>query len=173
MSLSDRLERLTPEQRALLGAMLAAKAAAPAASSRIPARKPSDPRPLSFGQERFWFLDRVSPESPLYTFGAHFHVAGFVDARALEQSLGEVLARHEVLRTRITEERGDPVQIAPRVDDFRLEEVRLDTLRSERSAPPKPRESWRVSLVSCSTSGAIRSSARRWSTSVTPSTCCC
>jgi amino acid adenylation domain-containing protein len=134
MSLSDRLERLTPEQRALLGAMLAAKTALPAAISRIPQRTPSDPRPLSFGQERFWFLDRVSADGALYTFGAHFHVAGFVDARALERSLSEVLTRHEVLRTPITEQRGEPALAAPSLDEFRLEEIRLDSLPPEERA---------------------------------------
>ncbi|HYG63144.1 MAG TPA: amino acid adenylation domain-containing protein, partial [Thermoanaerobaculia bacterium] len=67
------------------------------------------PAPLSFAQERLWFLDRLEP-GPLYNVPVGARLAGPLDVAALAASLGEIVRRHEALRTRFLEERGSPLQ---------------------------------------------------------------
>ncbi|HEY2738179.1 MAG TPA: amino acid adenylation domain-containing protein, partial [Thermoanaerobaculia bacterium] len=58
--------------------------------------------PLSFAQQRLWFLDRLAPDSPLYNIPATLHVEGPLAASVLARSLGEIVCRHEALRTTFT-----------------------------------------------------------------------
>jgi amino acid adenylation domain-containing protein len=70
--------------------------------------------PLSFAQERLWFVDRLQPGSAVYNIPAALRLAGALDERALERALGEIVRRHEALRTVFTEVDGSPVQeVAP------------------------------------------------------------
>jgi amino acid adenylation domain-containing protein len=73
-------------------------------------RSDRDVAPLSFGQQRLWFLDRLEPGSPLYNIPAGLHLVGRLDAAALARSFGEIVRRHEVLRTSFVEVRGEPRQ---------------------------------------------------------------
>ena len=57
------------------------------------------PLPLSFAQERLWFIDRLEPESATYNIPAALRLAGALDEAALERALGEIVRRHEALRT--------------------------------------------------------------------------
>jgi amino acid adenylation domain-containing protein len=66
--------------------------------------------PLSFAQQRLWFLDRLEPGSATYNVPAAFRLAGDLKVQALEQSLDEIVRRHEVLRTIFPTINGDPVQ---------------------------------------------------------------
>jgi amino acid adenylation domain-containing protein len=55
--------------------------------------------PLSFAQQRLWFLDQLHPQSPLYNVPTAFRISGLLDAEALKRSLQTILLRHESLRT--------------------------------------------------------------------------
>jgi SAM-dependent methyltransferase len=55
--------------------------------------------PLSFAQERMWFLDQLVPDSSMYSTPNAFRVDGHLDIHALEAALTEIVRRHEVLRT--------------------------------------------------------------------------
>ena len=56
--------------------------------------------PLSFAQQRLWFLDRLLPDKAAYNIPTVWQLRGQLDALALERSLNELVARHETLRTR-------------------------------------------------------------------------
>ncbi|HYH80726.1 MAG TPA: condensation domain-containing protein, partial [Longimicrobium sp.] len=67
--------------------------------------------PLSFAQERLWFIDRLEPGSAVYNISLAWRLAGALDERALERSLSEIVRRHEALRTVFAEVDGSPVQV--------------------------------------------------------------
>ncbi len=74
-------------------------------------RAPRDrPLPLSFAQQRLWFIDRLDPGARLYGLSFALRVRGVLDEEALRRALGETVRRHEVLRTRFTEAEGEPAQ---------------------------------------------------------------
>ncbi|WP_186032874.1 non-ribosomal peptide synthetase/type I polyketide synthase [Burkholderia gladioli] len=66
--------------------------------------------PLSFEQQRLWFLDQLHPDSTLYHVPVALRVAGAFDVAAFQGALEAVVARHEVLRTAFAVERGVPTQ---------------------------------------------------------------
>jgi len=66
--------------------------------------------PLSFPQQRLWFLDRLTPGSPAYNIPAALALHGPVDAAILAACLAEIVRRQEVLRTRFVEVDGEPWQ---------------------------------------------------------------
>jgi len=68
------------------------------------------PLPLSFAQQRLWFLDRLDPESAAYNIPIAFRLEGELDRAALNQTLEALLLRHEALRTAFTVEDDRPVQ---------------------------------------------------------------
>ncbi|HEX5725220.1 MAG TPA: amino acid adenylation domain-containing protein, partial [Longimicrobiaceae bacterium] len=67
--------------------------------------------PLSFAQERLWFIDRLEPGSATYNLPVAWRLSGALDEAALERALGEVVRRHEALRTVFAEADGSPVQV--------------------------------------------------------------
>ncbi len=88
--------------------------AGPAGPPEPEAPIPSIPRggalPLSFAQERLWFLEQLEGPSPLYHVAAAFKGAGRLDARVLAPALDGIWRRHEALRARFEVEAGRPVQ---------------------------------------------------------------
>ncbi|HEX2081287.1 MAG TPA: condensation domain-containing protein, partial [Longimicrobium sp.] len=76
--------------------------------------------PLSFAQERLWFIDRLEPESAAYNIPAALRLAGALDEAALERALGEIVRRHESLRTAFAEVDGSPVQVISPFGGFAL-----------------------------------------------------
>src|SRR5215469_13301431 len=67
--------------------------------------------PLSFAQERLWFLDRLVPGNPLYNIDASMRLRGPLDLDALSQAAAEIVRRHESLRTTVTAIDGHPYQV--------------------------------------------------------------
>jgi amino acid adenylation domain-containing protein len=112
-SKSDLLRRvsaLSPEKRALLAKKLRQKAEEAAAIPQLP-REPGATFPLSFGQRRIWFLDRLTPGSPTYNEAFAFRIEGELDPALFERAVNAIVARQEALRTRFVTEGGEPVQI--------------------------------------------------------------
>ncbi|WP_445632359.1 Carrier domain-containing protein [Nostoc sp. DSM 114161] len=66
---------------------------------------------LSFGQERLWFIDQFVPNHAFYNVPEAFRVKGVLNATILEQSLNEIIKRHEVLRTTYSSVNGQPIQV--------------------------------------------------------------
>src|SRR6266699_6168742 len=77
----------------------------------IPKRILSGPTPLSFAQEQMWFLAQISPDAPVYNEALTVHLPGPLDVAALEQSLNEIIRRHEVWRTSFPLVDGEPAQV--------------------------------------------------------------
>ncbi|HST60111.1 MAG TPA: condensation domain-containing protein, partial [Longimicrobium sp.] len=78
------------------------------------------PLPLSFAQERLWFLDRLEPWSATYNLPVAWRLAGGLDEAALERAVGEIVRRHQALRTVFGEENGSPVQVIAPFGGFTL-----------------------------------------------------
>ncbi len=66
--------------------------------------------PLSFAQQRLWFLDQLSPESPFYNIPAAVRIKGELNVTALQQAVAEIIRRHEILRTIFINNNGQPAQ---------------------------------------------------------------
>ncbi len=67
--------------------------------------------PLSFAQQRLWFIDQLEPGNSAYNFPAAVRLKGPLNAVALERSVNELIKRHEVLRTTFVTVDGRPAQI--------------------------------------------------------------
>jgi amino acid adenylation domain-containing protein len=72
--------------------------------------------PLSFAQQRLWFLDQLAPNNPFYNMPAAIRLQGKLEHRVLERSFNEIVRRHAALRTTFRSLDGKAVQvIAPEV----------------------------------------------------------
>ncbi|HEX7242847.1 MAG TPA: amino acid adenylation domain-containing protein, partial [Longimicrobiaceae bacterium] len=79
--------------------------------ARIPRRAGAGPSPLSFAQQRLWFIHQLDPGSSAYNMPASLRLRGALDVRALRRSLAELVRRHEAVRTAFVDEGGEPVQV--------------------------------------------------------------
>ncbi|MFZ5918494.1 MAG: amino acid adenylation domain-containing protein, partial [Chloroflexota bacterium] len=109
--LSRRLARLSPEKRALLLQRLQQKQQQSPREKAIPRRQDADSFPLSFAQQRLWFLDQFEPDSPFYNIPAALRIEGPLDVAALSQSFDEIVRRHQVLRASFVSHDGQPLQV--------------------------------------------------------------
>jgi amino acid adenylation domain-containing protein len=109
----SRLEGLSREEKALLLEKLRERKPgdAVAAGRILPRDRAADPPPLSFAQQRLWFLDRLAPGDPAYNLALPVWLEGVLDVGRLRRSLAGVVARHEALRTTFGIVRSTPVQV--------------------------------------------------------------
>ena len=103
------LGELTADQQALLLLLLQKKAKA-RAEQQIPRVSSSGRQPLSFAQERLWFIDQFEPNTPTYNIPGGVRLIGALRFAALEQSINELVRRHEALRTSFVDSNGQPAQ---------------------------------------------------------------
>jgi amino acid adenylation domain-containing protein len=87
--------------------------------------------PLSFAQQRLWFLDQLVPNNPLYNIPGRVRLDGRLDFDALQRVINEIVRRHEALRTRFEVEAGEPVQVIDEWEPRRLEVTDLTNLPSD------------------------------------------
>ncbi|GGR89989.1 hypothetical protein GCM10010252_31100 [Streptomyces aureoverticillatus] len=106
-----------------LAALVDSAREAPAADGwTIPVLPRGGRLPLSFNQEQLWYLDRLNPNSPLYNLPTRARYSGPFDLDAFRDALGDLVRRHEILRTRILDDDGVPYALAD------LEEPELEVL---------------------------------------------
>jgi amino acid adenylation domain-containing protein len=89
--------------------------------------------PLSFAQQRLWFLHELEPSTSAYNIPTAVRLTGRLNAAALEQTLGKLVERHESLRTSFSTRDGKPVQVINSNGRFGWSVINLDALpESER-----------------------------------------
>src|SRR5215213_1844948 len=109
MNLEESYVSLAPEaKRALLRQLLQEQSQKPAAF------------PLSYAQQRLWFIHQLRPDLSAYNIPVAVRLTGELKVTALEQSLTELIARHETLRTTFATVDSQPVQLISRPGPFRL-----------------------------------------------------
>src|SRR5262249_22588594 len=86
--------------------------------------------PLSFAQQRLWFLDKLQSGISAYNIPVGVRLTGELNVVALERSLSEIVARHETLRTTFATVDSQPVQIVSPSGPFKLSVFDLCELRS-------------------------------------------
>ncbi|WP_273941667.1 non-ribosomal peptide synthetase [Kutzneria chonburiensis] len=113
-SRQSRIDALPAELREQLRRRLAGRAKA---SDGIPRADRHSALPLSYAQQRLWFLDELRPGESEYNSAVALRLSGSLDVAALEQAIGALVARHESLRTTVSVVDGVAVQsIADTVD---------------------------------------------------------
>ncbi len=114
--------------------------------SGIPRRQEAGPVPLSFAQERLWFLDRLEPGSAAYNISGSLRLRGLLEAGVLAASLDRLAARHEALRTVFVAGDEGPMQVVdpslrlplPVVDLRQLPLPAAEALRLAREEARRP-----------------------------------
>jgi len=91
----------------------------------IARRNQGDAAPLSFAQQRLWFLDQLDPGSPVYNVIEALRMDGALDIPILERSFVEVVRRHEVLRTNFVSVEGQAMQVVTPAAQFNIRVVDL------------------------------------------------
>ncbi|MEW2268862.1 non-ribosomal peptide synthetase [Streptomyces griseofuscus] len=84
-----------------------------------------DNAPVSFAQQRLWFLDQLVPDNAFYNIPHIRRLRGQVDVDVLERAVSEIVARHEVLRTRFVSVGGQPRQVIAAPEPVRIRVVDL------------------------------------------------
>ena len=132
--LTHRISSLSPAKRALLELRLKKDSAA-STEQTIPRRTNRESAPLSFSQQRLWFLNQFDPKSTVYNISRALRLKGELNLEALQQTLSTIVARHEVLRTMIVTVEGTPRQLVRASRPMELSMIDLnDWPESEREA---------------------------------------
>ncbi|MEM1254712.1 MAG: amino acid adenylation domain-containing protein [Cyanobacteria bacterium P01_H01_bin.21] len=106
---STQKPQLSAAKRALLAKRL--KGTSRQKRPTIPQRDPAAPVPLSFSQQRLWFLNQFEPENPFYNVPSALHLRGKLDISALDRAFQTLVQRHEILRTTIDDTTEQPQQV--------------------------------------------------------------
>jgi amino acid adenylation domain-containing protein len=77
----------------------------------IPQRANRANAPLSFAQQRLWFLNQLEPNSPFYNFSWAVRLQGDLNLEILQQSLDAIVVHQEILRTKYITDNGNPIQV--------------------------------------------------------------
>ncbi|WP_293066654.1 amino acid adenylation domain-containing protein, partial [Moorena sp. SIO3F7] len=93
-----------------------------------PREENENPPPLSFAQQRLWFIEKMALSSNAYNMPLTLHLVGKLDYVVLEKSINQIIARHETLRTTFSEIDGTPVQIIEPLFELKLPIIDLSEL---------------------------------------------
>lgn len=125
----DLVARLRAEKADLIAFLRRAQSAVPAArTTSIPRAGRERPLPLSYAQQRLWFLSQLGDASAAYNIPLVWRIKGPLDTGALARALAEIVRRHEALRTIYVEADGAIAQVIAPAGAFPLEIVDLEPL---------------------------------------------
>ncbi len=111
-NIAERISHLSPAKRSLLELKLRRNGVDGASSVTIPRRVNRDSAPLSFAQQRLWFINQLEPESSAYNEIMAVRLEGALNINALKGAINAIIERHEVLRTTyVMQDGGFPEQI--------------------------------------------------------------
>jgi len=96
--------------------------------------------PLSYAQQRLWFIDQMQPGQSTYNVPAAVRVQGIIDVGALERAFSEIVRRHEPLRTRFAVVQGEPHQVIEDPAEFQIQMIDL-------TASPAPQRDEQAKLL--------------------------
>ena len=111
LDFKERIAGLSAAKRELLALRLKRDGDASREQVTIPQRANRGSAPLSFAQQRLWFLDQLEPNSPLYNIPMALRLRGALNIAALQKTLDALVDRHESLRTTFVSVNGSPEQV--------------------------------------------------------------
>jgi len=121
IALRSLFERPTVGELAeVIGARVPGDGIAPRVERVGRAQREGNTMPLSFAQQRLWFIDQLDPGNPVYNTPRGVCLRGALDVAALERALSELVRRHEALRTTFRDLHGEPVQVIGNPQPFAL-----------------------------------------------------
>jgi len=133
--IAKQITELSVEKRQLLERYLKSAGLDLTSAVIMPQPRDTDKFPLSFAQERIWFLDQLEPNRPIYNLPDTHYFKGVLDLDALERTLNEIVRRHESLRTTFQTVNGEPVQVIAPPQPLSLQVVDVSHLpQQERKA---------------------------------------
>ncbi|NJM73405.1 MAG: non-ribosomal peptide synthetase, partial [Scytonema sp. RU_4_4] len=109
--ISTKRSQLSPAKQAILEKRLRGESKLDNQQKFISRRSQHNPVPLSFAQQRLWFLEQLEPDSPFYNIPAAVRLQGQLNVEALQQSFNEIISRHEALRTNFQTTQGQAVAV--------------------------------------------------------------
>ena len=133
-TLSERKSQLSAAKRALLERRLRGELPGRAETDVIPRLRRRGPAPLSYAQQRLWFLNQFDPGGCIYNLRHACRVSGALDPEALRKALDALVRRHESLRTNFSVRDGIPFQVIAESRPVKLSVIDL------RGAPEPPGE---------------------------------
>gem|GEM_PF-3326257 len=101
------------------------------APAGIPRQAPGALKPLSFAQRRLWFLDQLEPDNPFYNVSGASSLQGFLNPALAARAFGEVVRRHDTLRTSFHDADGDARLVIAAPGPWTLPLVDLSALPAE------------------------------------------
>jgi hypothetical protein len=120
--------QITDRKAELLAFLRDQASSASPAPPPIPRRTSEESAPLSFAQERLWFLEQLESGSAIYNICRASRLTGQLNIAALESSLSEIVRRHEILRSQIRVIDGRPMQMTVSLPEFKLHFTDLGSL---------------------------------------------
>ncbi|HEX7736849.1 MAG TPA: amino acid adenylation domain-containing protein [Ktedonobacteraceae bacterium] len=129
---SARISQLSPKKQALLRQWQQKKQAFGRGRPKISPRTQQGALPLSFAQQRLWFIDQLVPGTAAYNGTLAVRLTGPLDREALSRGLDEIVRRHEILRTIFPGQDGEPAQVILPAQPLPLPLVSLHDFPAER-----------------------------------------
>ncbi|NIM96109.1 MAG: amino acid adenylation domain-containing protein [Anaerolineales bacterium] len=128
-------EQLPPDKRALIEQRLKKGQERTTFPTKIGRRSDPNRAPLSFAQERLWFLDQLEPQNTIYNRPWVLLLIGELDIPKLHQCVNNLVSRHESLRTTFSHENGIPFQVIRPFEAINIPLIDLSTYsEAERAA---------------------------------------
>ncbi len=141
--LTQRLSSLSPAKRALLLQAMRKEAARGERAETIQRREQRESAPLSFAQQRLWFLAQLAPNTAAFNFPLASRLTGSLRVDALERCFNEIIRRHEILRTTFMQQGEQPIQVINPPPALSLAVENLEHLRT----PEREPETQRLHLI--------------------------